>query len=164
MPTTPVSPTPTPPPVSAPISTIIAAPSIIKLGGKEYKLSAPRDCDFADMERFAQSEYMRFAREQADMFEGDEKISFMSKMIDNARQMTMTGERSKEVTEMMNSMAGAIRLLWLLLKKNHPELTEEDIGRMMTEEALAESFDAINVMMDKEDESMSGEAKAASSG
>lgn len=145
------------------LSALGANAGIIKLGGKTYKLAAPTDRDYGDFERFVQSEYLRLARESAGAFEGADRIDFMQQMIDQARQITFAGNRSKDVMDVMTSVPGCVRLIWLCLRKHHPEMTEEEVGKALTDEqTLEEAFNTLEVMQKKAEEPKPGEQTTTS--
>lgn len=125
-----------------------AAPVPVRLAGQDYRMTPLTDKDYAEFENWMRSRPIRIAKENMaripDLTKEDRDVLLRQAMEISAR-LSMTNMDGMQV---MVSWEGASYLSWLGLKKCHPELTSEDVVRLMSDprtvqEAL-DNFDRVN--------------------
>ena len=106
-----------------------AAPIPVKLGKKTYLISPLRDMDYGFLEKFAQDRYMDLAIRNAEKIEDKEaKQALINRAFDTASRVTFT---SPEGIRQLNSGQGMVMLCWVSLRKEHPDLSIDDVAELL---------------------------------
>ena len=114
----------------------------LTLGGKEYFLSPLSLGDFAEFDAWAEEQFWRRVEQRvARLPEG-----LRWKLLGRACDELNDGDVPPRA---MMTMAGTARLVWLSLRKRHPELTPEkaaDLVTLRTRERVQAVLDRLNGM------------------
>jgi hypothetical protein len=125
---------------------LTAAPITVSLGGKEYKLSPLRDRDYGEYERWIQSQIINIAKDNLDGLPEDQQKLLLIHAFEQARKVNIT---SPEFLQRMNTVEGAAKLLHLMMRRNHPEMTEINVLSLLTDpKNLNTAMDGVNTLMD----------------
>jgi hypothetical protein len=126
-----------------------AAPTTVKLAGKEYRLSPFRDIDLGEFEEWLRGKAFQVATagaRAANLSEADRKV-VLERAFDTANAISFT---SPEGLRAMLTVEGCSRLLHLAARANHPELTIPVIQDMLRDPATLEdsmaALDRINAL------------------
>ena len=94
----------------------------IQLNGSVYRLSPLQLAEFAEFERWVDDEPIRRARRNLDGL----SFELQSKMLEQAQHESSStagaSQRQARIATQMSSMEGVCYLIWLSLRRNHPEL------------------------------------------
>lgn len=141
------------------LSIATAAPRPITLGGKEYYASPLTYRELGDFEQAAVAAYLAKVERAIVNFSPEQAAAWRERTADLAMRFSVTlrparklnqppeGEEPslvidedhpdtkafKAFCDFSNSVEGAARYLWLMLRKNHPELTVEQTGLFLVE-------------------------------
>ena len=114
------------------IAEATAAPIPIKLGDKTFLISPLRDMDYGVLEKFAQDRYMNLAIRSAEQIDDIEvKKSLINRAYDTASRVTFS---SPEGIQQLATPQGMVMLIWVSLRKEHPDLSVDDIADMLIQE------------------------------
>lgn len=108
-----------------------AAPATFK--GVEYKATPLSDKDLVELDKWIQAQYIARSREslkQEDLGPGDEDYDNEMSVV-RREALTITW-MSAEGAGMMATIEGTSRVLWHQLRRNHRELTHEDVRALLT--------------------------------
>jgi len=96
----------------------------VTLGGKTYKLAPLRNRDFAEFEKWMQDQAIEMVERsiQRQNLSFDERRILLNEAYEKARRLTFT---SKEASPYLYKLEGAAKILWLSIRQEHPEITEE---------------------------------------
>ncbi|MQY70199.1 MAG: hypothetical protein GH145_04995 [Firmicutes bacterium] len=102
-------------------------PRIVEIKGKEYKVSPLDIDDLAEFETI-----VRMERNKA-LFRSLKDSGLENEVIAEAIGATAAKPVSiKDIDDNMGSMIGTRFLMWSALKKNHPEIKLEEMGKLIT--------------------------------
>lgn len=114
---------------------VTAAPIPVQLGEKTYLVSPLRDMDYGILEKFAQDKYMDLAIRNADkVTDSEAKARLIERAFDTAAKVTFT---SPEGMRQLVTTGGMIMVVWCSLRKEHPELSIDDVGELLIEAGKA---------------------------
>jgi len=119
----------------------------IFLGGKEYQLSPLSDKDTVELDNWLKAEFIRVARSSlsadSSREERDETLRVAMQESQGMSWLSGAGART------MRTIDGVARVLWQGLKRLHPELTHDDVRRLLvdaeTVRYVNEEFRELNV-------------------
>lgn len=121
-----------------------AAPTTVELGGKQYRVSPLRDKDYGEFEKWVQDRHMELAQRAGDGLSVEDRQALLKHAYDRASQITMA---SPEAIQAVITLEGSIKLLWLHLRHEHPDLTEETVSGLLMNAATQEvDVDAMDAM------------------
>ncbi len=123
------------------ISDAVAAPSSITHGGKTYKLSPLRECDWGELERYMQDIVYDSLAHAAERAPDAETVS--AELANARRESGLTMIGTARGQQMLNDDERLqCRMIWLSLKQNHPDLLEAEIPEIF-DSALRAKINAI---------------------
>ena len=123
------------------LTEIAATPTEVVLKGKTWRVSPLRDRDYGEFERWMQDEVLATAQRACTGLPTEERIALMKHAFDCARQLTLN---SLDGMSKLGSMRGAIKMLWLSLRREHPDVTEEEVFEMCADgDTFSAAMDAI---------------------
>ena len=112
------------------ISEATAAPTMITLGGKEYRLSPIRDNDLGELERWIQDRHIEITKRNIGGLPDSIACDLMRSACAEARKLQIT---DKAVIENLStSIEGVAKLLELQLRREHPEITHAGAIALIT--------------------------------
>jgi hypothetical protein len=143
---------------------VTAASFPITLAGKEYRLSPLSDRDNSELTNWLRASFIQMARDSlpgnATQQERDETLAVAMR---EARGISWF---SREGAKVMRSLEGVARVVWQSLRKEHPELTPEQVREMLVDERTIDHALAvwreINVGNAVKETTQPGSPKAAS--
>ncbi len=127
-----------------------AAPGEIRIGDKTYQMSPLSDKDIGELDNWIRVRVVRLARQS--LIGGEtsaERRETMQAAFEYATSLTWLDKGAEE----MATLEGAARLLWQVLKKNHPELEVQDLevaivdGTINIDESM-DTFDLLHGTVD----------------
>lgn len=106
------------------------APSQIKLGDKTYFLYPLDDADIGQFERWAQDRMIDVAIRNLPRLEREsDRDAILKHAYDKAAKITAG---SKELMALFASLDGLVFLVWLSFRRHQPDLSQEDVLRLLT--------------------------------
>lgn len=122
-----------------------AAPTVVELGGKKYKLKPLRDRDLGEFEQWVQDRYLQTVKRNLADLDGADRDRLLDRAFDRAATITAS---SPEALKLMTSVEGATKLLWFGLRQEQPNITEEEVSSLIAEpgafDAATEALDRVN--------------------
>lgn len=128
------------------MSNIAGASTEVKFGDKSYQMSPLDDKDVAEIDNWLRSRVIRIARDSltADMDE-DTRQLIMGAAISHVSTLSMLSSNGAKT---ISSIDGFTRLMWQGIRKNHPDVTEAEIRKELTDpknlRTMLDEFDLIN--------------------
>ncbi len=125
-----------------------AAPSFVELGGRKLLMTPLRDQDYGIFERWIQDRHIALAKRAiVDIKNADDRQALLKHAYDRARLITIS---SPEAAALMTSAEGAVKLVWLALRREQPDVTEELVWGWLEDEKTLEQLlgkiDGINAL------------------
>lgn len=114
-----------------------AAPIPLRLGNKTYRLSPLRDRDYGAIERWLQDRHIALVRRNLDGLPAEARDRQLDRAFAEAREISarslVSGDDPyhREATEAFESIEGLVFMTWLMLQREHPELSEDDVSELM---------------------------------
>lgn len=122
-------------------ATSLASPTIVTLAGKKYRLTPLKQRDWGEFERWLKDTYLELAKRNVHGMEDKDRDCLLRHAYDRAAVITF---QSSEAIEAMESFDGAVKLVWLSLRTEHSDLTEEDVAKMLLDpKTLSEAMDQL---------------------
>lgn len=114
--------------------------------GTEYRMSPLSDKDIEELDSWVQSEFLATARKAAEGASEEEYERLMRVAMQEAMGLTwMSGPGAKR----MATVYGMTRLCWQSVKRNHPDVTFDELRTKLFDPAnirrLREEFQRLNV-------------------
>lgn len=116
-----------------------AAPAEITLGGKTFRMRPLSFAEIGEFERWAQDEYLQRVERSVKYLDEAAKAEERRKAAAIMRKMSMVvqsddAEALREMDETCRSIEGLTRLIWLGLRREHPELTLPEVGNLLADQ------------------------------
>lgn len=105
-------------------------PVEVKLGGVVYRLRPLRVQDHDELMAWVQDRVVDVARIAAKGLESQERLALLERAVDKAALLTLD---SPETLRLLGSLQGAVKMLWMGLRAEHPELDEATILNQLTD-------------------------------
>lgn len=125
---------------------LVAAPTSVEIDGKAYTLTPIPVREFAKVERRIlerRGDPISVAKQLAEGCTPEERREIFERAYQDAFRGNMVSAR--EIEEYKASLAGMRFLFWLSLRKEHPEINEDD-GSALADQFFAERLEAIGRM------------------
>lgn len=108
-----------------------AAPAIIRLKGKDYRISPMTDEDIAYLDKYVRNKHIRGARESLteDDSEAQRRLTESVALMQASSMTFMSGKGA----EIIQGIEGWAQILWCGLRKNHPKLEPSDVARWLVD-------------------------------
>ena len=122
-----------------------AASGEITIDGKIYRMSPLSDKDIGELDNWIRIRVIRLARQALTGEETEiEKRGIMGAAFEYATSLTWLDKGVEE----MGTLSGVARLLWQVLKRNHPELTTAGLETSIVEGEINidESMDVFDLL------------------
>jgi len=136
------------------LADITAAPSTLEMGGKVYTVSPLQDRDYGEFERWVQDRYLDVATRNVDKIPSENREAFLQHAYDTAAEITIHSDRA---LSLMVTVEGSAFLLWLSVRRDHPEATYEEVLRFATDpktlQKAMEKVEQLNTPLGKEERS-----------
>lgn len=110
------------------VETATAAVRTLKLAGKEYHISPLTEAEWGEYFAWVKDEWLGMIKRQAADLPPDVRTTILKDAFTKFGQMTMTSPEARSITE---SPQGMYRLIWLSLRRRHPEVTLDMIGDLL---------------------------------
>ena len=114
-----------------------AAPITIVIDKKTYRFSPFQHMDYGEFENWAQDRYMALASRSVKKFPEELRPQYMQDATEYASHLTIT---HKDMPRLMSSLDGAVFLVWLSLRHNHPDIGLPEVGELMTDDVKSDKF------------------------
>lgn len=109
------------------LAPMVGKPKQVMIGGKEYTVSPLDIDDLAEFELFIKNERNRTISESLKGADIKEELIAQKIVESSARPIGID-----EIDGAMRTISGVRYLLWFGLKKNHPELKLNEMGKLVT--------------------------------
>lgn len=113
------------------LTAITAAPVPLVLGQKEYQLSPLQRKDWGILVAWVQDEILELCERQIAKVESLDLAEKEALRKDAQRRASCLSEMSPEVLSRVASLRGLLKCLWLGLRKEHPDLSEDDVYNLL---------------------------------
>ncbi len=125
----------------------------IQLNGSTYRMRPLTIDDFAEFERWVDDAPIRQATRNLNGLSTDLQMKMLQQAQEAATVASQDDptKRQSRITSQVTSMSGICYLIWLSLRREHPELTMEAVSQMLTLDKLPyvqQRLDAINGFSD----------------
>lgn len=108
---------------------VTAAPHPIVLGGQTYLMSPLTDGDFELLNNWLRSSVIQMARDSLSPdLTAEEREETLAVAMREARKMSYMSEAGRTT---LASIEGTAQLIWLGLRKNHPNLSAEEVRELV---------------------------------
>jgi len=114
-----------------------AASSSFKYEGKTYRLSPLRDRDWGEFELWVQDRVMALAKRSLNGLSEAHQEVVIKHALEVASNITVSDPAAMKL---MTSLEGGVKLAWLSLRREHPELTEAEVLKMIGDKSIAETM------------------------
>lgn len=119
-----------------------ASVPIVLEDGTTYQFSPLSDRDLAELDAWLQSKVIQIARQSLtpdlSQKERDETLSLAMREASNVSFLTKAGQTQ------LATISGMVHLLWMSIRKNHPDVSEDTL-----QSKLMENIDNIRIITDK---------------
>jgi hypothetical protein len=105
---------------------LTAAPMPVTIGGKEYRMSPLSDKLHQTMTNWARAKFVEIAVEAAKMLDEENRKEIMSVALRDACKFEWNSANGAGI-ELATSLAGVTQLCFLSFRKEHPNITPEEI-------------------------------------
>ena len=104
----------------------------ITLGGTKYRVSPLQDKDFGAFERWVQQRFLEVTKQNLEGLTEDQATRQLDRAFERAGLITFV---SPEASALMASVEGAVFLFWLSVRHEHPDVTESQLTKLLTDPA-----------------------------
>lgn len=124
-----------------------AAPTTVKIGTEEFKMSPLTNEDMAIMDQWVRSRHVRIARETLSANATEEQKDRTERIaLEQASMMTFT---SGSGVALMGHLDALSQLFWCSIRRYHPDMTPEKVQELITDpdnlEAFQDEWDRMNI-------------------
>lgn len=111
----------------------MGVPGTIRLAdGKEYRLRPLSIADIEELARFARYQPLRDCYEATEGFDQETRKRLVDDAMDRCRSMG-----KEQMRDALSTIEAVRYQLWLGLREDHPEITREALGKLVTMENLS---------------------------
>lgn len=111
----------------------------MQFAGRTYYMSPMRDGDYGEFEAWVQDRYLSLAKRNLRDLEAADRETLLKAALDKAGSITIY---SPEAIQLMVSIDGTAKLIWLSLRHRHSEVTEQQVrGWVSDPVVLREALD-----------------------
>ena len=104
----------------------------VTLGGTTYRVSPLQDKDFGVFERWVQQRFLDVVKQNLEGLTEDQATRQLDRAFERAGSITFI---SPEASALMASVEGAVFLFWLSVRHEHPDVTESQLTKLLTDPA-----------------------------
>lgn len=106
----------------------LASPKTVTLAGKKYRLTPLKQRDWGEFEQWLQDQHIALAKRNLANLSDADRECLLKHAYNRAAEITF---QSPEAVKAMKSFDGAVKLTWLSLRAEHPDLIEENVATML---------------------------------
>jgi len=118
-----------------------ASPRVVKIAGKEWFISPLTQEEWAEYMAWIQDEWLAVHKRNAADLEPEDRTAVLKQAFDQAGRMTLQSIQSQTITE---SPSGIFRLVWMHLRRRHPDITPEKVAELLNDsQLLADAMAAV---------------------
>lgn len=111
---------------------VTAAPTTVELGGRTFRVKPMRDVDNGDFVKWIQDKHLALAQRNLKGMEDKHARMLLQRAYDKAAAITM---ESPEVLTAVQTIQGIVKLFWLLVRQEHPEVCEAELHDLLVDSA-----------------------------
>jgi hypothetical protein len=122
--------------VSDSLPEMTAAPGQFRIGDATYRIAPLSFAALGELELWVNKQFPDPKQVAKEMIEAGLPESIAEKVAMEAFRVARQGGvrvNSPEAAQVLASPAGAVQVLWLALRKHHPDLKEPDVARLIDE-------------------------------
>jgi hypothetical protein len=112
-----------------------AEPPLITLKGRTFQLHQWNSQDHREFELWMRQRYIAAARDMAQGLPEASRMELYQYAVDRAAQI---GPFSADAASVMASIEGAAKALWFSVRKEHPDMTEEEVAELLSDRETLE--------------------------
>ena len=105
-----------------------ASPGTAIINGKAYTIRPLTDTDYAELEAYVQDQHIAITRRNIEGLPAEQQQKLLEQAFDRAAQMQIS---SPQALKLMMTPQGAIRMLWMAMRKDHPMLSLADVAELV---------------------------------
>lgn len=124
-----------------------AAAHTVKIGDKTFRMTPLRDRDYGEFEAWVQDRYIALFKRNLGGLSDSERQRQLDRAFDRAAEI---GIHSDEAMTAMCTVDGVSKLVWMSVRREHPDVTEDEIITLMTSPAnikqALDEIDSVNHM------------------
>lgn len=121
---------------------IVASSVEFTLGDVTYRISPLSDRDYGEFENWVQDQFLDVAKRNLEGLAQADRDALLKAAYETASRLTVT---SPESLKLMSTVNGAAYLLYLSLRRDHPDVTFEKAKEISTDPKVLRQFmDRIN--------------------
>lgn len=119
-----------------------AAAHTVKIGDQTFRMTPLQDRDYGEFEAWVQDKYISLFKRNLDGLSDDERQRQLDRAFDRAAEI---GIHSDEAMNAMCTIDGVSKLIWMSIRREHPDVTEEEIVTLITSPAnIRQALDEID--------------------
>lgn len=115
-----------------PLSVAVGSPVTLDLGGKKFFLRPLNDKDYGDFEAWVQDRHIAVTKRNIEGLAPAMQEKLLDSAFARASSITIT---SPEGIKLTRSTEGAIKMLWLTMRRDQPNMTEADVANLVSSPA-----------------------------
>lgn len=119
-----------------------AAPREVKIGGRKFRMSPLRDRDYGEFEAWVQDRSIDLVKRNLNGLNEVDRQRQLDRAFDAAAQI---GIHSDEALAAMCTIDGVSKLVWMGLRREHPDVTEDEVTSLLTSpEHVKQALDEVD--------------------
>ncbi len=119
-----------------------AAAHTVNIGGRTFRMSPLRDRDYGEFEAWVQDKHIALFKRNLEGLPDDERQRQLDRAFDRAAEI---GIHSPEAMSAMCTVDGVGKLVWMGIRREHPDVKEDEIVSLMTSpEFIRQALDEID--------------------
>ena len=119
-----------------------AAVHEVIIAGRKFRMSPLKDRDYGEFEAWVQDRHVNLVKRNLEGLSDDERRHQLDRAFDRAAEI---GIQSDEAMAAMCTIEGVGKLVWLSIRAEHPDVSEEEVVSLMTSpENIREALDEID--------------------
>lgn len=119
-----------------------AAVHTVKIGTRSFRMSPLQDKDYGEFEAWVQDRHIDLFKRNLSGLDDGERQRQLDRAFDRAAEI---GIQSDEAMSAMCTVDGVSKLIWMSVRREHPDVTEDEVISLMTSpENIRQALDAID--------------------
>ena len=131
------------------LAKLTAAPMELEYNKKIYRVSPLRDRDLGELQNFIQDKYLSLAKRNLDGMSTENKSLLLKTAFEKATTLRVY---SAESSGILNSVEGIAKMSWLSLRKEHSDLTFDQVWDLCNDSNFVENMMQLITELNKVDE------------
>jgi hypothetical protein len=116
------------------ISDVTAAPVPVKFCGRELLMSPPTNGNHGELEKWLQAQYIQTTIDNLEKVPEKNRDALLANIFGKAGSITL---QTREGKMMSNTVDAQARMLWMLFRPNHPDITFEEVRNYAVNNPIA---------------------------